>query len=158
MSLIIQRLKNCLDQNKVHYHVVHHRPDYSAQQTAADTQTQVHQFLKAVVLEIGDIKAYIMMVVPADMHVDLLKLADLFSVSKARIVSEHELKKLFPDSEVGAQAPLGNLYGMTVYIDPSLDDNDIVTFNAGSHDTAIRVRWADYARLVKPVPLPVGAK
>jgi Ala-tRNA(Pro) deacylase len=158
MSLIIDRLEHCLKQNNVPYHVIHHRRDFSAQDTAADTHTPGHKFLKPVVVAIGAPEEFAMLVVPADMHIDLPLVLTWFDASDVRIVSEDQLQTLFPDCEVGAESPLGILYGMPVFVDPSLKDNDIVTFNAGTHDTAVRMRWSDYARLVNPVVLPVGVK
>jgi len=46
--------------------------------------------------------------------------------------------------------PFGNLYGMEVFIAESLTANDEIAFNAGSHTEVIKLKFADFERLVKP--------
>jgi Ala-tRNA(Pro) deacylase len=57
---------------------------------------------------------------------------------------------MFPDCEVGAMPPFGNLYDMDVYVDSSLGNNREIVFNAGSHTEVIRMSYADFERLVNP--------
>lgn len=158
MSLLNARLQTFLDQNRASYRLVHHRPDYSTQFTAQDTHTPGHKFLKPVIIGIGVPETKVMVVVAADTEIDFRKLADWFETPAVRLVSKEELADLFPDCEVGAEPPLGNLYGLAVYADPSLDDNDIVAFNGGNHDTAVRMRWSDYVKYVGPTSLKVARK
>ena len=68
-----------------------------------------------------------------------------------RLATEEELTQLFPDCEVGAMPPLGTLYGLPVYVDRSLTDDDQIIFEAGTHSEAIRMRYWDFAALVFPV-------
>jgi Ala-tRNA(Pro) deacylase len=51
---------------------------------------------------------------------------------------------------IGAMPPFGNLYGIPVYVDTSLTDDPEIVFQAGTHTDTIKIRYADYARLVKP--------
>ena len=44
----------------------------------------------------------------------------------------------------------GNLYGMEVYVSPSLAEDDQIAFNAGSHTEVMRLAYQDFERLVKP--------
>ena len=46
--------------------------------------------------------------------------------------------------------PFGNLYGLDVYVDQSLTEDEEIAFSAGSHTELIRLRYADFARLVEP--------
>ncbi|MEN6321411.1 MAG: YbaK/EbsC family protein, partial [Syntrophaceae bacterium] len=59
-------------------------------------------------------------------------------------------KDIFPDCEVGAMPPFGNLYGMDVYVDQHLTEDKEIVFNAGSHSELVRMAYEDFARLVKP--------
>jgi Ala-tRNA(Pro) deacylase len=68
-----------------------------------------------------------------------------------RLATEEELRRLFPDCEVGAMPPLGTLYGLPVYVDRSLTDDEQIVFEAGTHSDAIRMRYWDFAALVFPV-------
>jgi len=57
---------------------------------------------------------------------------------------------LFTMAFVG-MAPFGNLYGLPVYVDKSLAEDAEIVFNAGTHIDTIRIKYADFARLVRPV-------
>ena len=47
-------------------------------------------------------------------------------------------------------SPFGNLYGVPVAVDRGLGDAKEMAFNAGSHTDTIKLRYEDFARLVKP--------
>jgi Ala-tRNA(Pro) deacylase len=57
---------------------------------------------------------------------------------------------LFPDCEVGAMPPFGNLFGLPVWVDDVLTKQQAITFNAGTHREAVHLAYADFARLVQP--------
>jgi Ala-tRNA(Pro) deacylase len=46
--------------------------------------------------------------------------------------------------------PFGNLYGIPVYVDETLTEDDEIAFNAGSHRELIRMMYTDFDRLVRP--------
>ncbi len=46
---------------------------------------------------------------------------------------------MFPESELGAMPPFGNLYGMEVFVDESLSKDEEIAFNAGSHTELIKI-------------------
>lgn len=66
------------------------------------------------------------------------------------LAKESEFKDRFPECDIGAMPPFGNLYGMPVYVDESLTKDKDIAFNAGSHDELLQVSYADFERLVKP--------
>jgi len=57
---------------------------------------------------------------------------------------------LFPDCEVGAEPPFGNLYGLPVYVDRELAKDETIVVEAGTYTETISLRFADYQRLVQP--------
>jgi Ala-tRNA(Pro) deacylase len=88
-------------------------------------------------------------VLPASYHVNLKKLGDLIG-EPARLATEEEFIGLFPDCELGAMPPLGELYALPVYVDKSLEADEEIVFNAGTHRDAIRMKYTDFKRLAKP--------
>ena len=66
------------------------------------------------------------------------------------LASEDEFKFLFPDCEIGAMPPFGNLYDVPVYADEGLNDDKEIAFNAGTHTEVVRMAMEDYKNLVKP--------
>lgn len=141
------RLKAFLDENRIQYNVITHSPTYSSQIAAATMHVSGKELVKTVVLR-GGRDTYIA-VLPASCHVSLDKFGAL--VGKAvRLATEPELASLFPDCELGAMPPFGQLYHLPVYMDEALAADEEIVFNAGTHQDAIRMRYADFARLVKP--------
>jgi Ala-tRNA(Pro) deacylase len=94
---------------------------------------------------------FVMTVLPASWNVNLPRLRDLLMSQHVRLATEDEIKNLFPDCELGAMPPFGNLYGLHVYVDQSLTEDEEITFQAGTHSDAIRMRYWDFAALVFPV-------
>lgn len=92
-----------------------------------------------------------MTVLPANWIVDLHRLRDVFLTHHVHLATEQEIPGLFPDCEVGAMPPFGNLYGLPVYVDQSLTEDKEIVFQAGTHSDAIRMHYMDFAALVFPV-------
>jgi len=95
---------------------------------------------------------------PASYHIDFNTLEEIFGTHKISLASEAEFKYLFPDSEVGAMPPFGNLYGLEVYVAESLSDDEEISFNAGSHTELIKLKYTDFERLVEPRILKFSRK
>jgi len=151
MLTISHRLTSLLEKRGVPFSVIGHRVDYSAQKTAADTGTPGREFAKVVVLRIDGQHA--MVVLPATEFVDLAQIRQLLDATHVYLVDEQKMQELFPDCEVGAEPPFGNLYGMPVYVSPTLAEDEYITFNAGSHIEVMRMAYADYQKLVDPTVL-----
>lgn len=154
MSEIAGRLHKLLDETGVEYEVIHHRTDHTAQQTAWDTHTPPADFAKTVFVSIDG--SYAMAVLPANDLVSEEKLRLSLSAGNVRVAGEDETEDLCPGCAIGAAPPFGNLWGLAVYASPSLAGDELITFNAGSHQDAIRMRWVDYARLVEPEVVPLA--
>ena len=92
----------------------------------------------------------VMAVLPAHLRLDLEAFAASAAARDVELADEAEFRDLFPDCEVGAMPPFGNLYGVDVYMDRRLNDDDSIVFDAGTHHEAIRLAFADFAGLVKP--------
>jgi len=90
-------------------------------------------------------------IVPAALAVHLDRLLELAGGREIRMADETELRRQFPGAEANALPPLGALAGRAVFVDVSLASKPDVVFSAGTHLEAIAVRWADFARTVKPI-------
>lgn len=144
------RLKSFLDSNYVPYESLSHSTTYTAQGTATLMQISGREVAKTVVLRVGPrFDETILAVVPGSKHVKLDKLA--VAIGKpVRLATETEFSDLFPDCELGAMPPFGSLYNLPVYADESLARDKEVLFNAGTHHDAVRMAYADFARLAQP--------
>ena len=147
--MALSKLRDFLDSHRVKYLVISHSLAYTAQGIAALAHVSGKKLAKTVIVNLDNVLA--MAVVPASLHVDLDALKTLTGAQSVEIATEREFMNAFPDCETGAMPPFGNLYGMEVYADSSLADNEEITFNAGTHRELVRMAWADVVRLVHPI-------
>ena len=152
--MISQRLRQYLDENRVPYEAHMHPVAYTAQQVAAEEHVPGRMMAKTVIVHTGD--GFAMAVLPAPMRVDLAALRSALDQPNVRLATEAEFASLFPDSETGAMPPFGNLYNLPVYVDEVLARDEEIVFNAGTHRDSIKMRFADFQRLVQPRILPLG--
>lgn len=145
---ILKRLKEYLDREKVPYEVLAHTETYTAPELAQTLHVPGKELAKVVILKVGE--RFAMTVLPANAKVDLKRLKDIFRASHVRLASEEEFKGLFPDCELGAMPPFGNLYGLEVYVDQTLTQDEYIVFQAGTHYEAVKLRYQDFANLVHP--------
>jgi Ala-tRNA(Pro) deacylase len=146
---IAKRVKDYLEQTGVSYSHCTHRLAYTAQEVAAVQHVPGKEMAKTIVLKADS--EFVMVVLPAVMKINMKVLRDELPFAHVELATESEFAKLFPDSERGAMAPFGNLYGLPVYVDRSLAEDAEIVFNAGTHVDTIRIKYADFSRLVKPV-------
>jgi Ala-tRNA(Pro) deacylase len=144
----VRRLKEFLDSQNVKYVTLSHSPAYTAQEIAASAHIPGKELAKTVVVRLEGKMA--MAVLPASYQVDFDLLKQAAGVNQAELASEREFKDLFPECEVGAMPPFGNLYGMEVFVAESLAEDEEIAFNAGSHKELIRLSYKDFERLVQP--------
>jgi Ala-tRNA(Pro) deacylase len=147
ISFISQTLKTCLDREHVHYDVLPHQKAFRAVAIAHTLHTR--EKAKVVIVKVAG--RFVTTVLPASWNVDLHRLREIFRTRHVRLATETELKRLFPDCELGAMPPFGTLYGLPVYVDRSLAEDEEIIFQAGTHTDAIRMRYWDFAALVFPV-------
>jgi Ala-tRNA(Pro) deacylase len=138
-----------LNQNHAQYSMLSHPTAYTAQQEAAAAHVPGHEWAKTVVCFADD--EPILAVVPAPFAVDLNKLRQTTRARSVRLAKESEVAALYQDCEVGAMPPLGPLYHQRVLVDKRLTADPEVSFNAGSHHDAIRMRYREFERLVHPI-------
>jgi Ala-tRNA(Pro) deacylase len=143
-----RQLKEFLDSNHVQYLSIAHSPAYTAQEVAASAHIPGKEMAKTVMVRIGDKVA--MAVLPANRKVVLQDLRDITGSDQVRFATEDEFRDLFPDCEAGAMPPFGNLYGLDVYVTPSLAEDEEIAFNAGSHTEALKMAYRDFESLVHP--------
>ncbi len=145
------RLKEFLDKEHIKYVSIGHSPAFTAQEIAEAAHIPGKKLAKSVIVKIDGKLA--MVVVPASEHVRLTHLRETLGAHDVELADEAEFEKAFPDCETGAMPPFGNLYGMKVFVDQSLREDEEIAFNAGTHDELIRLPYAEYERLVHPTPL-----
>jgi Ala-tRNA(Pro) deacylase len=142
------KVQDLLKQEEVPYKSVWHPVSYSAQKTAAFAHVSGNEFAKPVMVRIDG--QLCMVVVPASNQVDFDLLRQATGAKDLRLANESEFMNLFPDCEVGAMPPFGHLYGVQTYVAEKLSHDDIISFNAGTHNELIEMTFRDYSRIEHP--------
>src|SRR5437016_2509897 len=146
---ISRTLNSFLDRERVHYDVLPHPETFRAAEIAHTLHTPQKEIAKVVIVKVEN--RFVMTVLPASWNVDLRRLRTVFATNQVRLATEDEITSLFPDCELGAMPPVGNLYGLPVFVDHSLTEDEEIVFQAGTHSDAIRMRYWDFASLAFPV-------
>jgi len=146
---VSQKLKDFLDQNEIKYNMISHSKAYTAQELAHKVHISGLEIAKVVIVKTDG--QFAMAVMPAPHHIDFDRFKEATGIKSVELATEKEFKNLFPDCEVGAMPPFGNLYGLPVYVAKPLEEDEYIVFNAGSHTEAIRMEYREFERLVKPI-------
>ena len=144
----VAKLKQFLDEHHIKYVSMLHSRAYTAQEIAASTHIPGKELAKTVMLK-SDGKM-VMAVCPANCRIDMDKFREISGAKNVELAAEAEFENLFPNCEVGAMPPFGNLWDIPVYVCESLIKNPEIAFNAGSHSEVIKMSFDDFRRLVQP--------
>jgi Ala-tRNA(Pro) deacylase len=142
------RLEEYLRENQVPFEAQHHPRAVTAQEVAASEHVPGKMLAKTVMV-LAD-EEMVMLALPAPYQVDLEKAATALGVKEVRLAEEEEFEDTFSDCEVGAMPPFGNLYGVPVYVDETLAEDETIVFRSGTHTDTMSVSYADFERLVGP--------
>jgi Ala-tRNA(Pro) deacylase len=145
---ILRRLKELLDEAKVSYEIYNHPLAYTAQEIAAQQHFSGKEMAKVVMLEVDH--RLIMGVVPGSRKLDLNTVKASLAAKEVRLATEDEFVSRFPECEIGAMPPFGNLFGLPVVADPALEKDEYIYFNAANHVQTVRITYRDFVQLVRP--------
>lgn len=143
------RLEKYFQENGVPFQSMTHAVVYTAQEVAAAQRVSGHQVAKTVITRAGE--QMVMLVLSAANRVNLDKLVAVLGGAPIEFAKEREFRHLFPDCEVGAMPPFGNLYNIPMYVDQSMSGVQEIVFRAGTHRDTMKIAYADFVRLAKPI-------
>lgn len=149
-----KKIKNFLDENNIKYISIVHPKAYTAQEIASKSHMPGKEIAKTVVLKVDG--KYVLAVLSAIKMVSFKDFKNSIEANEVKLATEQEFMDLFPDCEVGAMPPFGNLYDMPTYVSSELKENKEIAFNACNHMELIRMKYADWEDLVKPIVVQFG--
>ncbi len=152
----LKKFKEFLDAHDVKYVTISHSPAYTAQEIAASAHIPGKELAKTVVVKLDE--RPVLVVLPASYQVDLDLLRLATGARTVELATEYEMLEEFPDCDVGAMPPFGNLFGVEVYVADSLAEDEKIAFNAGSFTELVQLPYRDFARLVEPTVLKIASK
>jgi len=142
-------LETVLDDQGVGYEKHTHTKAYTAQGLAHAEHVSGYMVAKPVIVKGRN--NFTMCVLPAPKHVDLQCVAQVLHEKAVRLATEPEMAELFPDCELGAEPPIGTLFGMKTIMDAQLQEDAYLIMQAGTHSTSIKVSREDWERLCEPL-------
>jgi Ala-tRNA(Pro) deacylase len=145
---ILKKLREALDEAKISYEVYNHPLAYTAQEIAAKQHFPGKEMAKVVMLDIDG--TLVMGVIPGSRKISLDMVKASLHAKKARLATEDEFIARFPQCEIGAMPPFGNLFDVKVFVDPELEQDEYIYFNAGNHVQTVRLKYKDFEGLVRP--------
>ena len=131
-----------------------HPVAYTARQLAALENVSPWNVAKPV-LVMAD-QRYVVCVVPAAKRLNLRAVTDALCAEKVRLAFEEELAALFPDCEVGAEPPIGSVFGLETLVDYALMKDPEIVFQAGKHTESVRMKTEDFERVANPMYGEIG--
>jgi len=150
------KITTYLDEHGVKYVVVKHSKAFTAQEVAASAHIPGKNMVKSVIIKADD--TLVMIVLPSTHDVDVEHVGEQIGANSVEIATENEFSDRFPDCEVGAMPPFGNLYDMQTYAIRELTEDEEIAFNAGNHRELIKMSYEDFEKLCNPEIIDVGVR
>lgn len=147
-------IRSYLDNMGVPYTWSHHDPTYTAQNLAMKEHVSGKKVVKPVVVEADG--HFVLCALPASYYVDIDQLKKELNAQEAKLAAEQQFGPIFADCELGAEPPIGKLFGLPTVMDESLMQEDEVVFQAGTHEDAIIMKRDDFVRATQPIILQFG--
>jgi Ala-tRNA(Pro) deacylase len=141
-----QRLETFLNGRQATYKRIRHSAAVTAQEQAAVMHAPGMRVAKVLIVKERD--GFVMAVLPASTQLDLDRLKGLVGHGDVRLATIEEIRVVAPDCMPGAIPPFGALYDLRTFVDQQLLTMPEVTVPAGDPSSAIRLRSAEFRRLV----------
>jgi Ala-tRNA(Pro) deacylase len=142
---ISNSLSNYLNKNQIDYGVVHHRPSSRSYQSSRLAHVDANKLAKAILLKRGE--DYLIAVLPASRRLNMRSIREEFG-DQTEMAREAELAHCFPDCELGALPPFGEIYGYKNIVDKQLLSQPNIYFEAGNHQDLIKVSEKDFENML----------
>ncbi len=142
-----EKIKKVLNDSKVKYEVIEHEPVHTSEDAARVRGVDIKIGAKSMIIR-SEGKFY-NFVISAAKKIEWNKVKQILNSKSASLAKPEEVLKEV-NCEIGSVAPFGNLYGLKIYCDPFLLENEFIEFNAGLHTISIRMKSKDWLKIANP--------
>lgn len=152
MTEIHERLCNLLNREGATYRVIEHEPEGRTEMIAKIRGNRIEQSIKSIVIQVRLKKKeniYCLANVPGDCRIDFNGIKNHFDADSAAFASRDKAREL-TGCVIGAIPPFSFSDQLQVLVDPLIQENEEVVFNAGRLDRSIFMKLEDYLRIAKP--------
>jgi Ala-tRNA(Pro) deacylase len=154
-GLATSDLTRLLDDAGLEYELLPHAHTESAAAEAEALGLAATDVAKTLVVKTPE--GYVRAVLPASERLDLRKLREFLGVGKhdVHLATEDDLRRDFPEFELGAAPPVGGGRPDPVVIERRLVGRESLVLEAGSHEESIRVAADDFVRFAGAQPADI---
>ena len=140
-------LTSVLDKAGVSYELLAHAHTESALAEAEALGVSPDDVAKTLVVKTVD--GYVRAVLPASARLDLRKLREIQGGGRhtVHLATEEDLKRDYPEFELGVVPPVGGSRRDPVFVDLKLANRESVVIEAGSHDESLRLAPTDLVHI-----------
>ena len=151
---VFNRIKTLLDQEQITFVHTTHEPTLTSEAAAMVRGDALSSGAKAIVYKVEN--EFYLFVFAADRKMNPKKIKAYFKAQgkkakKSRFAHREELMEM-TGLVPGSVPPFGRpILDFTLFVDPSLEKNEYISFNAGSLTNSIRMKLEDYMQLMQPI-------
>lgn len=144
--MTVEAVTRHLEEEGVEFEVIEHEPTMTAMAEAHAAHVPPDGVAKTLVVHADG--GYVLAVIPASERLDLKKVrAALSDEPKVNLASEAEMEADFPNYELGAVPPFGELMQNRELVDQRLLEHDKIVCTAGARNRSLLVGIGDVVRL-----------
>ncbi len=127
-----------------------HRVAMTAQDLAAAEHVSGRHVAKPVVVKLDGQLALAVVAAPERLDLAALEAA---TGRRAELAPEAEFERRFAPCEAGAEPPLA-VFGVPIYVDAKLEDEQALVMPAGTHEDSIVLRTREWMACEHATPVP----
>ena len=160
MTDIHDQLRALLDSEGATYRVIEHEAEGRTELVAKIRGNRLEQAIKSIVVQVRLSKKenlYCLANVPGDCRVDLGGIKRHFD-AKGVGMAPREKAEALTGCVIGAIPPFTFSDQLLLLVDPLVQENTEVVFNAGRLDRSIFMKLDDYIRIAKPQLVPIALR
>ena len=141
------KIKAFLDENNISYQFKEHEPVRTSEEAAAVRGEDIKIGAKALLLKADD--KFVMVVLSAAKKIDSKRVKEILNVKSLRFATPEEVMEK-TGCEPGGVPPFSNVFGLDLFVDKSIAQNEFMAFNAGERTKSLKMKTKDYLGLLKP--------
>ena len=149
--LVVEKIVNLLKENNFWFETFEHQ-EVTTSEEASQVRSgyTLSQGAKAMIIRLKEKsgnKYFLMLVLPGDKKINFDKVKNDLNAKDIRFATAEEIDVLTDGVQIGGIPPFGNLFGLKVFTDPSVFENEKIIFNAGDRSYSIGMYSKDYKKV-----------
>lgn len=132
----------------VSYKLYEHQPVYTSEQASKVRNVELKTGVKSMVVRTRE-RRFLLANLAADRKIDFEKLDALLNTKHSTLATREEVLEK-THCEPGSVHPIGRLFGLETYLDRSVLENKVVTFNIGLLTRSVQITIDELLKVMQP--------